>query len=173
MNTNPTSTSDFSPGTWSTDDANVLSSDFLELLTTFNVRALDLFHLISHRPVGSPSQDPTTPSAPPPIRGDGPITRTPLGVFLDSEIQATNSKKPPFRWERSEVDGSPVYRCECGTAIKRMGDLKRHWRSRLHGGSGFDCLKCGRSFSRRYMFNRHICRAKPATTQTIESMVDT
>ncbi|KAF8345649.1 hypothetical protein F5887DRAFT_170335 [Amanita rubescens] len=156
MNTNPTfHPSDSSPGTWSTPDAGALSSDFLdflELFITFN--------------------DSATSSTPPAIRGDGPVTGTPLGVLADFEIQATNSKKPSFRRETSEVDGSLVYRCECGRAIKRKGDLRRHWSSRGHRGRGFDGLKCGTSL---YMLNRHVssCRAKPATTQTFEAMVKT
>ena len=81
-----------------------------------------------------------------------------------SAVQAPNPPNPSFRLEMSDIDGSLIHRCECGKAIKRAADLKRHWNSRSHGGRGYDCAKCKRSYSRKYMLDRHTCRASIATT---------
>lgn len=106
------------------------------------------------------------PSAPPALdlsgNGNPPITSGTSSGVLGTRTQITTSQWPSFKREWSE-DGSIVHRCVCGRAIKRMGDLKRHWRSRRHGGRGFDCLKCRRSYTREYMLNRHICQTKPET----------
>ena len=85
---------------------------------------------------------------------NAPTTSMPSG-FL-------NARRPLFGVE-TNVDGSFVHRCECGRAIKRKGDLARHWRSRMHGGRGFDCQECGKSYIRKYMLNQHVCQVGPAT----------
>ena len=90
-----------------------------------------------------------------------PTSRTPSG-FLGAGIQATSSQWPSFTVE-TDVDGSVVHRCECGRAIKRKGDLMRHWRSRMHDGRGFDCQECGKSYIRKYMLDQHVCQVGPAT----------
>ena len=87
-------------------------------------------------------------STPPAINVDAksnaPTTSTPSG-FLGAGIQAMNAWRPLSEVE-TNVDGSVVHRCECGRAIKREGDLKGHWSSRMHGGRGFDCQECGKSY---------------------------
>lgn len=84
-------------------------------------------------------------------------------AFSDPGIQV-GPQRPSYTLERSDIDGLPVHRCECGKRIKRMSDLKRHWNSRRHGGRGFGCLRCRRSYSRSYLLDRHVCRARLATT---------
>ena len=91
-----------------------------------------------------------------------PPAITPSG-FLGAGIQAINAQWPSFEVETNVVDGSVVHRCECGKAIKRKVDLKRHWSSRMHGGRGFDCQECGKSYIRKYMLDQHVCQVGPAT----------
>jgi hypothetical protein len=88
---------------------------------------------------------------------NAPTTNTPSGV-LGAGIQDGNAQWPSFEVE-TNVDGSIVYRCECGRAITRKKDLRRHWRSRMHGGRGFDCQECGKSYIRKYMLDQHVCQA--------------
>ena len=73
-----------------------------------------------------------------------------------------NFQHPAYKLERSD-DGSIAHRCECGIAVKRMVDLRRHWSSRRHGGRGYHCLVCRKSYSRKYMLHRHVCQAEHVT----------
>lgn len=92
---------------------------------------------------------------------NAPITSTPSG-FQGAGIQAIDRRWPSFEVV-TNVDGSIVHRCECGKAMKSKADLRRHWRSRMHGGRGFDCHECGKSYIRKYMLNQHVCQVGPAT----------
>lgn len=94
------------------------------------------------------------------IPDSAPVTKA---AFSGPGTQA-GPQWPSYTPERSEIDGLPIHRCECGKKIKRMSDLKRHWNSKRHGGHGFECLRCRRSYSRKYLLDRHVCRARLATT---------
>ncbi|KAF8345648.1 hypothetical protein F5887DRAFT_1074371 [Amanita rubescens] len=112
-----------------------------------------------------PSVEETMPPSTPPTINNAQVTNASLGgspgAGTGAEIQDTSSE-PSFTFETSGINGSLVHRCECGKAIKRMSDLKRHWKSRRHGGRGFGCFTCRRSYARKYMLNQHVCRARPA-----------
>lgn len=103
---------------------------------------------------------------------NAPITRMPPS-FLGAEFQVINSQQPAFQLERSD-NGSLTYRCECGIAIKRMGDLRRHWRSRRHGWCGFACLGCRKSYSRKYMLDQHrdVCHQAGHATPVVGMELD-
>ncbi len=102
------------------------------------------------------------PSTPPTINNAQVTNASLVGSSgTGTEIQAT-SPEPSFTFEMSRIDGSFVHRCECGKAIKRKSDLKRHWKSRRHGGRGFGCFRCRRSYARKYMLDQHVCQARPA-----------
>ncbi|KAF8622852.1 hypothetical protein AX15_006696 [Amanita polypyramis BW_CC] len=84
-----------------------------------------------------------------------PIHGTPGTAEASLNVDSGAAEQP---FEIVETGGSTTHLCKCGTSIRRMTDLRRHWKTRLHGGKGHRCPTCRKQYSRKYQLTKHECK---------------